>query len=96
MFGEMEDNVRIINPIWMFFVKFFQITFVFLFIHDITLILHTCLNSILFLLYCWLFDDFALVLGPASEKDKNNSFQLVSWKVKLFLNQIFNHFYDIC
>ena len=39
---------------------------------------------IFFSLYCWLFNDSALVLGPASEKDKNNSVQLVSWEVKLF------------
>ena len=39
---------------------------------------------ILFSLYCWLFDDSAFVLGPASKKDKNNSVQLVSWEVKLF------------
>ena len=34
--------------------------------------------------YCWLFDDSALVLGRASEKDKNSSFKLVSWEVNLF------------
>ena len=39
---------------------------------------------ILSLLYCWLFNDSALVLGVASEKDKNNSVKLVSWEVKLF------------
>ena len=39
---------------------------------------------ILSLLFCWLFDDFALVLGHASEKYKNNSVQLVSWEVELF------------
>jgi hypothetical protein len=39
---------------------------------------------ILSLLYCWLFDDSALVLGVASEKDKTNSVKLVSWEVKLF------------
>ena len=48
---------------------------------------------ILSLLYCWLFDDSALVFGVASEKDKNNSVKLVSWEVFL-KNQIFNHFYD--
>ena len=37
---------------------------------------------ILSLLYCWLFDDSALVLGCASEKDKKNSVKLVSWEVK--------------
>ena len=35
-------------------------------------------------LYCWLFDDSALVLGRASEKDKNSSVKLVSWEVKHF------------
>ena len=39
---------------------------------------------ILSLFYRWLFDDSALVLGCASEKDKNNSVKLVSWEVKLF------------
>ena len=33
---------------------------------------------ILLSLYCWLFDDSALVLGPASQKHKINSVQLVS------------------
>ena len=41
---------------------------------------------ILSLLYCWLFNDFALVLSVASEKDKNNSVKLVSWEGKLFRN----------
>ena len=36
-------------------------------------------------LYCWLFDDSALVLGRGSEKDKNNSVKLGSWEVELFL-----------
>ena len=35
-------------------------------------------------LYCWLFDDSALVLGCVSEKDKNNSVKLVSWEIELF------------
>ena len=39
---------------------------------------------ILYLFDYWLFDDSALVLGVASEKDKNNSLKLVSWEVKLF------------
>ena len=40
---------------------------------------------ILSLLYCRLFDDSALVLDRASEKDKkNNRVKLVSWEVKLF------------
>ena len=39
---------------------------------------------ILYSLYCWQFDDSALVLGVASEKDKNNSVKLVSCEVKLF------------
>ena len=43
---------------------------------------------ILSLLYCWLFDDSALVLGVASEKDKNNSAKLVSWEVKPFLKNL--------
>ena len=33
-------------------------------------------------LYCWLFDDSDLVLGCASEKDKNNSVKLVLWEIK--------------
>ena len=49
--------------------------------NDITTILRL---DLFFLLYCWLFDDSALVLGPASEKDKNNSVQLVTWEIKLF------------
>ena len=32
---------------------------------------------ILTFLYCWLFDDSALALDHASEKDKNNSVKLV-------------------
>ena len=32
-------------------------------------------------LYCWVFDDSALVLGVASEKNKNNSVKLGSWEV---------------
>jgi hypothetical protein len=39
---------------------------------------------ILSLLYCWLFDDSALVFGCASEKDESNSVKLVSWEVKPF------------
>ena len=35
-------------------------------------------------LYWWLLDDSALVLGCASEKDKNNIVKLVSWEVNLF------------
>ena len=40
---------------------------------------------ILSLLYCWLFDDSALVFGVASEKDKNNRAKFVPWEVKLFI-----------
>ena len=39
---------------------------------------------ILSLLYCWLFDDSALVLGRGSEKDKNNSVKLGSLEGQLF------------
>ena len=39
---------------------------------------------ILSLLYCWLFDDSALVLGRGSKKDKIYSVKLGSWEVKLF------------
>ena len=35
-------------------------------------------------LYCWLFDDSALVFGHVSGKDKNNSVQRVSWEVEFF------------
>ena len=42
---------------------------------------------ILSLLYCWLLDDSALVLGLAGEKDKNDSVQLVSWEGKPLLKK---------
>ena len=69
-----------------FLVKLFQISCV-----HIWIFLNTNDNTshmsdlvlILSLLYCLLFDDPALVLGCASEKDKKNV-QLVSWEVKLF------------
>ena len=68
-----------------FFVKFFQITCVHICIYlntnENTPILHTCLT--LSSLYCWLFNDSALVLGVASEKDKNNRVKLISQEVKL-------------
>ena len=48
-------------------------------------------DSVLILssLYCLLFDDFALVLGCGSEKDKHNSVKLVSGEVNLFKKIIF-------
>ena len=39
---------------------------------------------ILSLLNCWLFNDSPLVLGVASEKDKNNIVKLISWEGKIF------------
>ena len=84
---------------WCFFVKLFLITFVHICIsqntNDITSILHTCV--ILFLLYCWLFDDSALVLGPASEKDKKTiASSCFHGKLNFFEKLHFKHFFDIC
>ena len=50
---------------------------------------------ILSLLYRWIFDNSAFVLGRASEKEKNKSVMLVSREDELFFeNLIFNQFYE--
>ena len=74
-FGQIEDNVWKINLIWIFFVKFFLDHSCSLNTNDITPMLYTCLTFYwsFFLLYCWLFDDSALVLGPEKEKKKTAS-----------------------
>ena len=76
-FVGIQENALKIN-LRRFFVKIFQITFVLICIskykwyypntsHMYELVL------ILFLLYCWLFDDSALVLGPAVKKTKTTA-----------------------
>ena len=82
-FKEIEYNVLKISLIYTSFVKYFQITYVHICISlntkDIMPILHTCL-TLSWSCLC----STALVLGRASEIDKNNSVKLVLWEVKHF------------
>ena len=89
-FGEIEDNVWKINLIWTFFCEVFSDhlcshLYFSLYKRQYPYTSHLPDSVlILSLLYCWLFDDSAFVLGRGSEKDKNISVQLVSWEGKLF------------